>query len=106
MFHTAYLIEHSTNLLAIISFISNTVNDNAECLVKQEIDEHVKQFFPEAIRYMDSHRDRWVVKVLLAELPNIRFASKVQGIQSRKGTASASKSFKSEFIISISEHLK
>ena len=98
MFHTAYLIENSTNLPAIFSFISNTVNDNAECLVKQEIDEHVKQFFPEALRYMDSHRDRRVVKALLVELTNIRFASKVQGIQSRKGTASASKSFKSELL--------
>ena len=99
MFHTAYLIENSTNLPAIFSFISNTVNNNAECLVKQEIDEHIKQFFPKALRYMDSHRDRRVVKALLAELTNIiSFASKVQGIQSRKGTASASKSFKSELL--------
>jgi hypothetical protein len=98
MFHTAYLIENSTNLPDIFSFISCTVNNNAECLVKQEIDEHIKQFFPQTLRYMDSHRDRRVVKALLAELTNISFASKVQGIHSRKGTASASKSFKSELL--------
>ena len=47
---------------------------------------------------MDSHRDRRVIKALIAELTNISFASKVQGIQSRKGTSSATKSFKSDLL--------
>ena len=98
MFHTAYLIENSTNLPAIFGFISSTVNSNSECLVKQEVDERIKQFFPQTLKYMDSHRDRQVVKALLAELTNISFASKVQGILSRKGTASATKSFKSDLL--------
>ena len=78
---------------------------HAECLVKQEIDEHVKQFFLEALRYMDSHRDRRVVKALLAEVTNIRFASKVQGLQSRERAqlVQANHLSQSCFIISISE---
>ena len=35
MFHTTYLIENSTNLPAIFSYISYRVNDNAERLVEK-----------------------------------------------------------------------
>ena len=51
-----------------------------------------------SLKYMDSHRDRRVVKALIAEVTSIRFASHVQGIQSRKGTTNATKSFKSDII--------
>ena len=38
---------------------------------------------------MDSHRYRLVSKGLMAELTSIKFASKLQGVKSRKGTTSA-----------------
>ena len=77
MFHRAYFIENSASLPAIFGFISSTANSNSERLVKQEIDERIKQFFPQTLKYMDSHRDRRVIKALIAELTNISFASKV-----------------------------
>ena len=67
------------------------MNSNSECLVKQEIDENITQFLPSSLKY----RDRRVVKALLAELTNISFASR---IQSSKGTANATKLFKSDLL--------
>ena len=71
------------------------MNSNSECLVKQEIEQCIKQFLPASLKYIHSHR---IVKALLAELTNISFASRLQGIQSRKGTANAAKSFKSDLL--------
>ena len=98
MFHKAYLIENSQNLSEIFGFISNTVNSNSECLVKQEIEQRTKQVLPSSSKYMDSHRDRRILKALLAELTNVSFASRLQGIQSRKGTTNAVQSFKSDLL--------
>ena len=40
---------------------------------------------------MDTHRVRQVAKALIAELTSVRFAIKLQGIQSKQGTTSAKK---------------
>lgn len=38
---------------------------------------------------MDTHRDKQVVKALLAELTSTKYAAKLQGLESRQGTATA-----------------
>ena len=43
---------------------------------------------------MDSHRDRQVVKALLAELTSINFSAKLQGTHSRQGTSAATRSLR------------
>ena len=44
------------------------------------------------LQYLDTHRDRQVMKVLIVELTNVRFAST---LQSRRGTTKAIKSLES-----------
>ena len=47
---------------------------------------------------MDTHRDRQVVKALLAELTSVNFATKLQGLHSRQGTTTAKKALSSHLV--------
>ena len=51
---------------------------NPDIVVKETVENH-----------LDSHRDRQVVKALVAELTNTSFAARLQGLKSRKGTSRA-----------------
>ena len=42
-----------------------------------------------------THREKQVVTTLFAELTSVKFATQLQGIKSRQGTASARKALKS-----------
>ena len=44
------------------------------------------------IQYIDTPRDKQVVKALVTELTNIIFAARMQGVKSRQGTTTAKKS--------------
>ena len=44
-----------------------------------------------ALEYMDTHRDRQVLKGVMASLTSTKFAAELQGISSRQVTASARK---------------
>ena len=96
LFQTAYLTENSHNLPMLCSFMSSilTSSSQTESLVKAAVENRLKETFPSTLRYLDSHRDRQVLKAVVAELTNTSFTSRLQGIQSRKGTASARQAFK------------
>ena len=96
MFDTAYLTENSTNLATITTSIRSTID--VEHIVKEKVQDHLNDVFPTALKYLDSHRDRQVLKALFAELTNISFAARLQGIKSRKGTRNAIKSVKAHLL--------
>ena len=77
MYHTAYLTENSYNLSAVFHSISNIL------MSKETVENRLKPSFVPALKYLDSHRDRQVVKALMAELTNTSFAARLQGLQSR-----------------------
>ena len=52
-------------------------------------EERLKHLFAPTLKYMDTHRDRQILKGLVAELRSTRFASRLQGLHSRKGTSNA-----------------
>ena len=62
-----------------------------EEVLHSSITNRLKEIFQSSLEYMDTHRDRQVAKALIAELTSVKFATKLQGIQSRQGTASAKK---------------
>ena len=96
MFNTAYLTQNTSNLTAVISFITSVIN--SEDVVKSNIQSQLKEKLPQMLKYLDSHRDRLVLKALFADLTNTNFAAKLQGVKSRKGARNAMKSLQSHLL--------
>lgn len=96
MFNTAYLTQNTSNLTAVISSITSVIN--SEDIVKSTIQDQLNEKFPQMLKYLDSHRDRQVLKALIADLTNTSFAAKLQGVKNRKGTRNASKSVSSHLL--------
>ena len=89
MFSRAYIVPNTPSLKEILSSLISISHE--EAIVKDFATEHLKDIYAPALVYMDSHRDRQVLKGLMAELTNTSFASRLQGLHNRKGTASARK---------------
>ena len=96
MFNTAYLTQNTSNLTAVISSITSVIN--SEDIVKSTIQDQLNEKFPQMLKYLDSHRDRQVLKALIADLTNTSFAAKLQGVKNRKGTRNASTSVSSHLL--------
>ena len=88
MFGTAYLIENLEHIESIVNSLSSVIDD--ETVAKQLVQDRIQSIFSPSLKYMDTHRNRQVVKGLIIELTNISFVTKLQNIQSRKGTRNAS----------------
>ena len=90
IFETAYLVSHNTNRLKhFIQTIKNIVDTEIQGNLNQCVVDRLRELIPSSLEYMDTHRDRQVVKALLAELTSINFATKLQGLCSRQGTTTA-----------------
>ena len=79
-------------VLTLTSIISSE-ESGKETVVRDVAERRLKEVYAPALRYMDSHRDRLVLKGLVAELTSVWFASKLQGLVSRKGAASGKSIF-------------
>ena len=91
VFSEAYLVPNTPHVLQLILSLTSIVDENEhakEAVVKGVAENRLKNLYSAALKYMDSHRDRLILKGLMAELTSIRFASKLQGVKSRKGTTS------------------
>ena len=95
MFDTEFVLQNGTNVENIVKCIGDVIDENA--MIKK-VEETLLDF---ALQYMDSHRDRQVIKGIIAELTNVSFVAKLQGIQSRKGTRNAIKSLHSHLTSNI-----
>ncbi len=71
----------------VIATVVDTVNEDK--LVNDRVRERLQGIFSSSLQYLDSHRDRQVVKALVAEVTSIKFTAELQGISSRQGTTSA-----------------
>ena len=71
-------------VLALTSIVSSE-ESGKEAVVRDVAERRLKEVYAPALQYMDSHRDRLVLKGLVAELTSVWFASK---LASRKGAAS------------------
>ena len=89
MFSRAYLVPNTPNLKEILLSLISISHD--EAIVKDIVSERLKDIYVPALMYMDSHRDKQILKGLMAELTNTSFTSRLQGLHSRKGTANARK---------------
>lgn len=76
-----------SNIENLIETIVSTVNNDV--IVNERVSERLNDIFKTSLQYLDSPRDRQVVKGLLAEITSVRFTTALQGIKSREGTTHA-----------------
>lgn len=99
IFDTAYLFPNiSDKFEHFIESVKNCID--TEQVLRSSITDRLKETFQLSLEYMDTHRDRQVAKALIAELTSVRFATKLQGIQSRQGTTSA----KNRLVINLQKY--
>ncbi len=88
IFDTGYLLPNTgSKIESFIDAIKSTVNK--EDILHKAVSDRLNGLVQSSLEYMDTHRDRQVLKSLLAELTSVKFAAKLQGLHSRQGTASA-----------------
>ena len=90
IFDTAYLLPNTCgNMECFVNTIQRSVNTGQ--IIRENITDRLKELFQSSLEYMDTHRDRQVMKALFAELTSVNFTTKLQGLHSRQGTTSAKK---------------
>lgn len=91
IFDQAYIIQNSEGM--DLDYCIKALNDAIdEDMIVKRLEDRLQGVLKDMLRYIDTHRDRQVVKALIAEITNISFTSKLQELQSRRGTRSAKES--------------
>ena len=90
---TAYLV-YSPPGSNVSLLIDNLISLQlpTDVIVNTRAKERLKDTFKAALEYMDTHRDRQVLKAVMVSLTSVKFTAELQRISSRQGTASARKS--------------
>ena len=68
MFGRAFLIQNSSNVQNIVKSLSNTIDK--EAIIKEVVEDPLKDSLKLWLQYLDSHRDWQMLKALIAELTN------------------------------------
>ena len=96
IFSTAYLSPNTSNISSFIDAVTQTVN--TESTLHSIVMDRIKDTYRSALEYMDTHRDKQVMKAIMAQLTSARFAAKLQGISSRQGITSAKSQVSSHLV--------
>lgn len=93
LFGRAYFIQ--TSHFSSIDVVMKTLKSiaNKDDIVREVAKEALSDHFVSSLQYLDSARNRRVVKTLLSQITSVRFTTKLQGIQSRRGTTPEKKIF-------------
>ena len=93
VYNVAYLTycPPGSNVLRLLDTLK-CLNLPEDIVVNTRVQEHLNVTYGKALEYMDTHRDRQVLKAVMATLTSTQFAAKLQGISSRAGTANAKRS--------------
>ena len=88
IFGKAYLIFNTgTKAEEFIQTVIGTID--ADCIANKRISDQLENVFSTALEYIDTPRDKQIVKGLIAEMTSVRFTAKLLGIKSRQGTTVA-----------------
>ena len=75
------------DLECCLKSISSKIDEDS--IVKKRLEDRLQGVFESMLQYTDTHKDKQVIKALIAEVSNVTFTSKLQGLQSRRGTRNA-----------------
>ena len=90
MFRQAYLVQNApeSDLDAVMTSLNQMIDKDE--IVKEITEQRLKELLLPAVKYMDTPRDKLVMKGLIGELTNNNtFTSSLLGLKSRRGVTSA-----------------
>ncbi len=74
----AYLIAgSSSNIAKLLETLSGVVNEQA--IITSHVQSRLSEIYSDALRYLDTPRDREVLRGIMAKITSINFASKLEG---------------------------
>ena len=85
-----FLVQYTgTNAESLIKIITDAASAKQDMIVNERIGGRLEGQLKTALNFLDTPRDRQVVKGLLAHITSVKFATKLQDIKSRVGMANA-----------------
>ena len=87
----AFLIYNypDANMESVVESLKSTID--VDSVVKESVQSKLSDKLMIALKYMDTPRDKLVVKALVAHLTNVSFTSRLLNVRSRRGTDRAKK---------------
>ena len=73
----------------VLQKIKGCIEANKQQLINQHVQDKIGDIYKKVIEYVDTDRDRKVVKALLAEITSCKFSSMLQGIQNTQSIQNA-----------------
>ena len=93
LYSKGYLLHNSgSNIETLLKTITESVNK--EAIVKERVSERLQDIFQGCLHYIDTPRDKEVLKGIFAELTSVRFTAKLSGVQSRLAVTTAKNQLK------------
>eukprot|EP00111_Clytia_hemisphaerica_P013960 TCONS_00041100-protein len=80
---------------SVMKFSTNSIDQED---LNDHIESKIGEIYKDVIEYMDTKRDRDAFKAVISQITSIRFAAKLQGVQSRVGIRNSSQSLKGNLI--------
>ena len=91
LFGRGYAVQNNDNLsvCSVVTSIKKVFDTHREDLLTEVAAERLSDIFRPALQYMDTPRDKQVLKGLISEMTNIDFTTRLRGIQNRRSTRRA-----------------
>lgn len=85
-----YFIENrGSEVMKLLHTIERAVN--SQKMINDHVKEKLQGIYSKALKYIDTPRDRQLLKGIIAHITSIQCATSIQGVQSRQGTSVALK---------------
>ena len=93
LFGKAYIVLNQDNLHlnSAVASLKKVFDSNKEEILTKIAKERISDLFLPALRYMDTPRDKQVLKGLISQLTNISFTTRLQCVQNRNSTRRANR---------------
>ena len=90
MFGRAYTVQNDNlSVCSVVELIKKVLDTHKEDILTRVAAEQLSHLFRPALQYVDTPRDKQVLKGLISELTNTDFTTRLQGIQNRQSTRTA-----------------
>eukprot|EP00112_Aurelia_sp_Birch-Aquarium-sp1_P021266 Seg568.7 transcript_id=Seg568.7/GoldUCD/mRNA.D3Y31 product=Vertnin protein_id=Seg568.7/GoldUCD/D3Y31 len=85
----AYLLEDRLQAIELVSVTSKIMENEAQSSINAHLRERIGIIYKDALDYMDTKRDKDVLRAILAKISSIRFAARLEGKGSWHGVRGA-----------------
>ena len=94
----AYTLEDRLQAIELVSATSKIMENKGQSSINVYLEERIGTIYKDALDYMDTKRDKDVLRAILAKISSIRFAARLEGKESRHGVRGAASKLEADLI--------